>query len=112
MIGKWVLPTSLHFCQPKLYTNFFPYSKIKVMVHSLQRENFSIPLKMCHRLPDIRRVGMRKMNAPHPIPSFHSKEHRHIKRQMPDTVLLHHVLWVENIGCTDLVRKLLPEFIQ
>ncbi len=27
-----------------------------------------------------------------------SKKHRHVKRQMPDAVLLHHIFGVENVG--------------
>jgi hypothetical protein len=41
-----------------------------------------------------------------------SKEHRHVKRQMPDAVFLHYILWVENVGCADLIGKFLSEFIQ
>ena len=41
-----------------------------------------------------------------------SQKHRHIKRQMPDAVLLHHIFRVQNIGYTDLIGKPLSEFIQ
>ena len=40
------------------------------------------------------------------------QKHRHIQWQMPDPILFHHVLSVEDIGHADFLRKSLSELVQ